>query len=84
MRENKTLTGDNRITVTEQAGTCIPKARDPDLGLILASCRQAVLPIPSVIPLGGSWVRPYELSMSLCTVMKKSKQILAVPSCKPE
>lgn len=43
MRENKTLAGDNKIRVTEQAGTCILKARDPDLRLILSGCRQAVL-----------------------------------------
>jgi len=44
MSENKTLAGDNRIRVTEQAGTRILKARDPNLGLTPPSCRRAILP----------------------------------------
>ena len=54
MSENKTLAGDNKIRVTEQAGTCILKARDPNLGLILPGCRQVILTIAlSHTPVGS-------------------------------
>lgn len=83
-RENKTVCGDNKLGVAEQAGTGILRAGDPTLARSGLAADKQFQGFPLVTALEAAWGTPYCPKVCLCRGMLKLIQISAVPACQVE